>query len=179
VVNLQAKNYVLGRQMTILNPFSIFLYTNFRIRTFIEFPVRVNNVTYYLDMMFEFMDRIWVLEVDEHAHRSYDSDKDHRRTSALLALGKKVNLIRVNPDRYYEPSRNEIMPAICERQVILTRNHSTHTERKEIDLYVRESELERRLGVIFKVFNDAVANRGMLAGELILDGGVVIRKLFY
>lgn len=179
VVNLQTRNYVLGRQTTILNPFSIFLYKNFSIRTFIEFPLRFGNVTYYLDLMFEYMNRIWVLEIDEHAHRSYDTEKDRRRTQALTSFGKDVNLVRMNPDKYYDFSRDATMPSVCERQVVFSRNYVTCTERKEVDLYVRKDELERRLGILFRIFQEAFRNNGQLVGEQLFEDRVVMRKLFY
>jgi hypothetical protein len=129
--------------------------------------------------MFEYKGKVWIIEIDEHAHRSYDQEKDRRRTSALLEFKKKVNLLRVNPDRSYDAVTDQITPPTCERAVILTRDRESLIERKHIDLYVRPDELARRVAIILSIIEEAFENSYTLIGESIYDGEIILRKVFY
>lgn len=178
-MNNQPLNFVLKKQWSILSPISNYLYLNYRIRGFFEYRLRGERNLYFLDFMFEYQDAIWVIEVDEHGHRGYDKEKDTERTRALLGFERAVNLLRINPDKYYDVVEDRVMPPVCEKVVMVLKDYNYLHHTKFLDCMTRKDEVRRRVDIVIRVLEHAFSNDGVLVGEQVLDDKVSIRRLFF
>ena len=80
---------------------------------------------YRPDLIFDFGDRVIIVEVDEHQHRAYETICENRRTMALfvdvnggdVALGgRPLVVIRFNPDEYQpEGADAKLVPSCWKR----------------------------------------------------------------
>lgn len=167
------------RQNAFLNHIGNFITWEYKIPFTLEDPLRrKNKSTIYLDMCFKHQERIWIIEIDEHAHRRYNQEKEQLRTESLCTeQDLPVNLIRINPDEYYDVLTSKFRPPIAAKHefVIAT----PQGERRIRTVELNKTELWYRLQQIQLFLLEAFKNKGEMYGEKLHEGRVKVIKFFY
>ena len=167
------------RQNAFLNHIGNFVTWEYSIPFMLEDPLRrKNKSTLYLDMCFKHQGRLWIIEIDEHAHRRYRPDKEQARTESLYTEQElPVNLIRINPDEYYDVLTGKLRPPIATRHEFVISTPHEVKRVKTVDL--NKTELWYRLQQIQAFFRDAFQNHGEMYGETLHEGKLRLIKFFY
>lgn len=166
------------KQRLVLKAIANALYLKYGIETQTEQVVMGGESKVFLDMVFTHNDRRWVVEVDEHAHRAYNAEKEMERLQFVHKHWGVFSLVRINPDEWYDPLRKKVAAAICTKCEALVKDNDTLRYSRHELVHIDQEEVTRRVGIVMEYLQRAFSGSGYM-GERLFDGDVVMMKLFY
>jgi hypothetical protein len=155
--------------MLILDALRTWLIFEHRISSVTETPVKRDaGSPLYMDMSFTYLGQLWIIEIDENAHKAYDKESEAERTRALP---KGANLLRINPDQYFDPVENVV------RVPLTLRSEFVHFGQRLQIVHVNWHEFERRIAIVRAFLQENLNAQNQMFGETV--EGLRIIKFFY